>query len=562
MVVMKFKQAPVLALATALGYCLANCWLVNQGQFHEDAYILFNYVDNILSGHGIAYYPGGPRAEGATDFLWMLLLVAMGKVGVDAGSAAILLNGVGVYVMVYLLAREIASASLPSKAAALALYPFAVFWLFSDPLLAAVGGFSVYLYSALVLLTTVNLYRERYLLFTPLWSIVIALFRPDGVILGVLYTLLGLWLTHRGGRSTRTYLLACLAAAVIGLSYFCWRWHYFGNLLPLPLYVKSSAAGLAGLDDNLAWLRDYRFMLIPLALLGLTARRADLPRMALLVVPPGVLFLALLTATQSQNVGYRFQAPLFIALYYVLVLLLIDAARRRPLRRLALLAYVLLLAGFVQHAAGNVRKCFVVDFRPDYMGRFATALPDLLPKGSTIALTEAGQLAYWTSRGGFELHDIVGLNTPYAAKNAISVAYLDGLSPDLLMYHEGRSLDVASRYAIPFPPVLRLAAADNVLFAHEIDLDLIGVEGQPDHLYKMKIDDSKVVRAELVSSAFLSENFDQYDIFLVHYRNKDWLEHVYAVKKALNLGDEFYALLLDSARREDMLSHYQALERR
>ncbi len=310
-------------------------------------------------------------------------------------------------------------------------------------------------------------------------------------------------------------------------------------------------------------LRDYRFVLIPLAPLGLTARRADLRRMALLAVPPGVLFLASLTATQSQNVGYRFQAPLFIALYYVLVLLLIDAARRRPLRRLALLAYVLLLAGFVQHAAGNVRKCFMLWISgPTYMGRFATALPDLLPKGSTIALTEAGQLAYWTSRGGFELHDIVGLNTPYAAKNAISVAYLDGLSPDLLMYHEGRSLDVASRYAIPFPPVLRLAAADNVLFAHEIDLDLIGVEGQPDHLYKMKIDDSKVVRAELVSNAFLSENFGQYDIFLVHYRNRDRLEHVYAVKKTLNLGDEFYALLLDSARREDMLSHYQALERR
>lgn len=136
-------KSAILALATALAYALFNVCLIHQGQFHEDAYILFSYVENILNSQGIAYYPGGPRAEGATDFLWMMLLVALGTLGLEVGTASVLLNALGVYLIVFLLAREVESSQLPSRATAFALYPFAVLWVFSDPLEAAVGGFSV-----------------------------------------------------------------------------------------------------------------------------------------------------------------------------------------------------------------------------------------------------------------------------------------------------------------------------------------------------------------------------------------------------------------------------------
>jgi len=42
------------------------------GHPHEDAYILFRYAENLAAGHGIVFNVGGPRAEGATDFLHLL----------------------------------------------------------------------------------------------------------------------------------------------------------------------------------------------------------------------------------------------------------------------------------------------------------------------------------------------------------------------------------------------------------------------------------------------------------------------------------------------------------
>ena len=554
------SKSAFFALATALVYALFNLRLLEQGQFHEDAYILFIYVENILNGHGIVYYPGGPQAEGATDFLWMLLLVVLGKLGLDVGIAAILLNAIGVFLIVFLLARELASACLPSRVVAIGLYPFAVLWMFSDPLEAAVGGFSVYLYCALVLLAFGCLYREKYILYTPLVSIAIALFRPDGVILGVLYTLIGLGLVLRARRRVKPYLLVCLAAALIGLAYFYWRFHYFGNLLPLPLYVKSSTPGLAGLADNLQWLGDYRFMLIPMVLLAYG--RKNLPRLALLAMPVLILFLILTMATQSQNIGYRFQAPLFIVLYYILMLFLIDAASRVPISRLSLFAYVVLITAFVQHAGNSLRQSILTIAEPGYMSHFAVELSAILPAGSRIALTEAGRLAYWNQGGGFEFYDIVGLNTEYPAKNAVSDDYLVSLSPDLLMYHHADLLNVSAYNERPLISVIRLESSDRVLFLPDIDAHSSGVSGQPSPVRGEESSDSKFTGAVLAANDFLVENFDQYDIFLVDYGRKGHFGHVYAIEKTLDPGDALFDLLLASTKKGENLSHYRALKRR
>jgi hypothetical protein len=548
------------ALVVALAYALFNGYLIQHGQFHEDAYILFIYVENILNGNGIVYYPGGPRAEGATDFFWMLLLVVTGKLGLDVGVASILLNALGVFLIVFLLTRELACSRLPSRTRVLALLPFTVLWILSDPLEAAVGGFSVFLYCALVLLAFVCLYREKYILWTPIVAIVIALFRPDGVIIGVLYTLIGLVLVYRGGGPIRTYLLACLAALIVGLAYFFWRFNYFGNLLPLPLYVKSSTPGLAGLAENLEWLADYRFMLIPMAMLAY--RRKNLPQLTLLAVPVITLFLVLMLATQSQNIGYRFQAPLFIVLYYILLLLLIDAARESPVTKLALLAYVLLIVVFLQHGGHNLRQSVAAISRPDYMSHFATELTGLLPAGSSIALTEAGRLAYWNQGGKYEFHDIVGLNNEYAAKHAVTTDYLEQLSFDLLMYHHAGALDIPTDYGRSSASVVRLGPTDRLLVSADIDRGASVTAGGPSPLEGMDHIHDKVASSVFASNAFLMQNYDRYDIFLVDYGRRNGFEHVYAINKKLKLGDELFDLLLASTAAANNLSHYHARQRR
>ena len=100
-----------------------------------------------------------------------------------------------------------------------------------------------------------------------------ALFRPDGVVIGVCFALLGLW--PAGRRRLGRYLAVLFLSGVGGLVYFAWRYAYFGLSLPLPLYVKSRPAALSlgglfaqlpGLEGTLAWLESRASPLPTLAL--------------------------------------------------------------------------------------------------------------------------------------------------------------------------------------------------------------------------------------------------------------------------------------------------------
>ena len=68
-----FRTALSISVLTSLAFFAMGCWILVTGNLHEDAYILFTYVDNVTSGNGIVYYEGGEHAEGATDFLWLFL---------------------------------------------------------------------------------------------------------------------------------------------------------------------------------------------------------------------------------------------------------------------------------------------------------------------------------------------------------------------------------------------------------------------------------------------------------------------------------------------------------
>ena len=59
---------------------------------HEDAAILFRYSENLSNTGIISYNPNGVPTEGATDFLWMVIIAILHKFGVDSYFSAITLN--------------------------------------------------------------------------------------------------------------------------------------------------------------------------------------------------------------------------------------------------------------------------------------------------------------------------------------------------------------------------------------------------------------------------------------------------------------------------------------
>jgi len=526
------RLARLVPWACALAHAALGLQVLYRAHPSEDAYILFDYVKNLVAGHGIVYWPGGPHAEGATDFLWMIAIAALVKVKCDVAVAAVLLNAAGAWLASTLCVRAVLRAGVRGPAAfalALATLVFA----FGAGALASYVGFSATAYSALALLlyawwTDAPADRLHVL---PWIGLALALFRPDGAFLAAGFTALGLARAHREGTLPR-FLGATGLVVLLGAAYLFARWRYFGLVLPLPLYVKGHAAGeLPGLAPTLGWMRDglgaapLALGIVALAgagrLLGLAAPRA----LVLGLLPFALHALALCFAHQSQNFAFRFHAPTHAALFYVLVVLAARACAAAPsaASRVAVSAATL---ACLAPGLGRTLDLYPWTWRQHtYVDSFAPDLGELLPPGRTIALTEAGRLAYWTR---VRVEDIVGLNNPRTARTPPDLAYLRSIDPDVVMFY-------ASPAVFGFGRTLGSAREAPVA---PLDVDLL--RDVPEPRYREVFDQdlprwtAGVVPGRVASlklARFLVES-RAYDVYAVRYASG--YEHVWAFRSGLH----------------------------
>lgn len=581
-----FPILPALVVAT-LGFA-ASWRVLSYGHPNEDAFILFKYARNLAEGHGIVYYPDGPHAEGATDFLWMLALAGLHRAGIDVAIGAAILNALGAGLLAFVAARFLplaprrdahdavgrpvvdAAADLPVHLARF--LPFA--FLFTGPALAGYWGFSAALYSGLCALTfavtLAALVERRAAPSIPFLALVLALFRPDGVLVGGGYALLGLVAAWRAGARAHvpSYLKRSALVLALALGYFVWRRVYFGLTLPLPLYVKSHFAGqfswrgvftepgvaLVGWRANARWfvsedgpLPLLAGTLVLVFLSGRAARRAVWAYLACLV-PGAILIASLFVAWQSQNVGSRFQAPAQAAILVGLFFWAgraIEAGRARA----ALVVTALALAPAVWTTATTPRAR-LWNWR-GYVDTFAVEMGHILPRERRIALTEAGRLSFWTSA---RVDDLVGLNTARTALAPADVAYLEELDPDVVLF-----------YADPFDlrGALGIAPGDTSRPIVPIDCDVLqrGLNPayraeyeHPGGRYTSFVPPEKY--AAMTAMRYLCAH-PEYEIYTVlHIGN---YSHVWAFKKDLPEREGLLAALRIALEDTRHLSYREAL---
>jgi hypothetical protein len=461
---------PLLCFATYLALALHTLRVSHP---MEDAYILFHYVENFVAGHGIAFNAGGPRAEGATDFLWFLMLSGLVKCGLNVAVAAGLLNalGAGLASFVCVAAVRLSACRGPCTFV-LALLSLPVVLVGGG--LAGLFGFSAMLYSALALfvLSVAHGLFPRALSWIPILALVLGLFRPDGVILGVAYTLIGVDLARRAQR-LRPYCVNAALALGSGALYFAWRFHYFGLPLPLPLYVKEHtlpsvdlATALAhprthflGFESNMIWLEStlgpLRLAVCAL-LLALLARSpwSSVRRLLVLLVPSAVLFVALSLVRQTQNVAFRFQAPLELAAFYATFWLCVQACANARTWIVRVVGCALFVACAWTIVVPSIARMNAAWKLHTYMDTFPALLAHELQPGRVVALTDAGRIPYWTDA---RVEDIVGLNTPSAALSPPTLADVEALAPDLVMFNTANVFEFPDRVVKdrPFIPVTR-----------------------------------------------------------------------------------------------------------
>jgi hypothetical protein len=546
----------------------------------EDAYILFRYVENVAGGHGYVFNPGGPRAEGASDFLWMLLLALGVALGADVVLASLAGNALAAGVTAALLVRAIGLLGAGPRPERLLLLAYPLLLLVQPGAIASYLGFGasagslLYLAAAVVLVEA----RGRAVLALPWIAIALALFRPDAVLPGVAFALLGMGPARRAGLA-RPYLAALAGSAAVGMLYLAWRVTYFGLWLPLPVYVKTRPAlpagdpaadllveQLPGLWVNYRWLIETPLPLPALAalalLVGLLVLAGDTRWRRLLgaLVPALVLLAVLCRAHQAQNVAMRFQAPASLLLLFSVLQAtawLLEQGGRPWSRRLAV---GLALAAVTPAAWAGVQEVERLLSHPErtYRDVFAPALGRFLEEDDVFALTEAGAFAYWSRA---RVVDLVGLNDPHTARFPPTVDYIRRADPDVLMFSQVYTLDPrrlvrgaeAGLPLVAIPPE-RLREALLPRFRALFDGDVRSYDDPRASAHGL----TQV--APVIMSRFLLES-GRYDVFAVDSHGGGRYYHVFALRKdwphkvAARLG------LASALRSETGLSYRDARRR-
>ena len=400
----------------------------------DDAYITYRYARNVVRGAGPVFNTG-ERVEGYTNFLWMMLLAALGIVGVPFTTIIPLsqvlgvLCGIGVIIIFFLLIRRHSRG--PPLVAPLATW-----------LLAANGSFAYWCVSGMesalfALLCAAAFYvflgttGARRMVGSSLLLGLAALTRPEGVLFfGVvgLYFVLSRIIRDRGAVLNRANLgdLARLAVPflIIVAPLYAWRLGYYGWFFPNTFYAKTGFAITylkSGIDYFVAYMRAYGFfglgLLLPLFVALRWRRRMD----------SGPFLFALLAiaihAVYTIGVGgdvlriYRFFVPVYLLYYFVLSesIWLIPAP---AFLRTVLVLAVAVLSFWGPLAKGNTVRADILRNRylekglVDKMSVTGRWLNRNLTEQDWFAGTTIGAVSYFSDRN---MIDMLGLTDAVVA---------------------------------------------------------------------------------------------------------------------------------------------------
>ena len=293
--------------------------IMSEGHLHEDIYINLKYAKNIANGDGIIFFEGGPRTEAVSDFLFTILVSFVSIFGINLGIASALLNSLGAFLITYIsiiVCRKNGNF-LNTQLVGLG----STIILLGSPIFAnSIGGWSTLLYSGIITLTFFVLWKSNSNKFflIPWLGLILSLYRPDGVIAGIVSCFVSLFLLFLNqDNQIKKFILNCICAAIFGIIYLLWRYYYFDLVLPLPFYVKTNYdSQIPGLNDTIRWFLNIIPFIPCLLIVPLLGKGAK--RFVVSLLPFILLILAFIFIFPAQNYGLRYQNSvfgIFIVLY-------------------------------------------------------------------------------------------------------------------------------------------------------------------------------------------------------------------------------------------------------
>lgn len=388
----------------------------------EDAAILFQYSENFSETGIISYNKNGIRAEGATDFLWMILLGLFHFIGLDVYLST------GILSMASLLGTSYILFKL-SNFKNISVYLFLTLVLLFFPTTpSAIVGFSTLFFGFFISLTTFFYIKKDYQkLF--LSGLILCLVRPDGIVFCLplfMHTLVS------NRNSFKALFLKLLLYFIIpGTLYFIWRWNYFGHFLPLPFYVKSNFERFLGIFElgslitNIKMVFIYLLPSILMILFSIRSKKAPrkiAPMFILIILIPFVFYSSM---SLMQNVSNRFQYPMMLCVLLLLLLVIKSLnLNKRMMRNFILIQILFLMPAMLNFST-------IIFMGTNNIASLSKDLNKITNKGRML-ITEAGKLSYYSK---WYAEDAWGLNTPKYSKRLITPVDVETSNFDLIVVH-------------------------------------------------------------------------------------------------------------------------------
>lgn len=263
-------------LAAIFIFCMLA--LSFNGYSTDDAYISYRYAQNLATGHGLVFNIDQVPVEGYTNFLWTILLAAIGFVrlpipataeflGIIAALLLLILTGVWANRQRIFTTRF--SGSIPMLL--LACVPSIALW--------STSGMETLMFTMLLIAGTVLISIEERKEWIGIMSGLLfafaALTRPEGILIGFLIIVLS-FIEGREWSMRFAFFIVRLGLFLLPpVLHIIWRKSYYGHWFPNTFYAKTSAGSEligAGLSYLQGFLLQGGLILLLLTALGIFIR--------------------------------------------------------------------------------------------------------------------------------------------------------------------------------------------------------------------------------------------------------------------------------------------------
>ena len=365
----------------------------------DDAFITFRYAENLADGHGFVFNRGGQAVEGYSNFLWLLILALLYKIGLPTYLCAKIIGIITVLITGILWYRFPGNGDYGKMTwltgPFFLICPVTAFW--------AVSGLELGLHCLLIVLSLVTVVKHSRWLY--LLGPLVVLNRPEGIAVALAILFVFALVDIKQGRFNRKFYFISAVTVVLTLAgLIVFRQLVFGYPFPNTYYAKMHHPLIWGykmLGKMMLIFLPFTIATAWFIIKSIAVRAGNLRLLAFTAV---LVVQAAISGRVNpiMNFFFRYMMPFFPLL--IAVSLAVVSAFRRPVLRtvagalcmISLLAPTFMIFSRIEQEE-TIKKAQwkVIEWAEN------------LPPATTISMIDMGRIPYYAS--GNTYFDLWGL---------------------------------------------------------------------------------------------------------------------------------------------------------